>query len=387
MFGGYAFLYGIRKKERGFMKTVNGIFASAKIFTDDVEDYAEAQIKLLCDNEVAKGSAIRIMPDVHPGKVGVIGLTMTVGETILHGLVGIDIGCGITVTKVKQKKIEFQKLDTVIRENIPAGGSIRKKAHRFWQEFDLTRLRCFGSIHGEKAALSLGTLGGGNHFLEADRDEERCLYIAVHSGSRHLGKEVTEYYLRKGQEELRQKGVLVPYEMTVLEGRLKEDYLYDQQVVKEYAELNRKAITDELVKGMKLKALETFSSSHNYIEDGRNPILRKGAVSAYKGEQVAIPVNMRDGILLGTGMGNPDWNYSAPHGSGRILRRDQVSDHYTVSEFKREMKGIYCSCIGKGTLDEAPFAYRDLEYICRSIHDTVEITKRLTPVYSYKAGD
>ena len=369
------------------MKTVNGIFASAKIFTDDVEDYAEAQIKLLCDNEVAKDSVIRIMPDVQPGKVGVIGLTMTVGENILPGLVGIDIGCGITVTKVKQKKIEFQKLDTVIRENIPAGGFIRKKAHRFWQEFDLTRLRCFRSIHAKKAALSLGTLGGGNHFLEADRDEEGCLYLAVHSGSRHLGKEVTEYYLRKGQEEARQKGILMPYEMTVLEGRLKEDYLHDQQVVKEYAELNRKAITDELVKGMKLKVLESFSCSHNYIEDGTNPILRKGAVSAYEGEQVAVPVNMRDGILLGTGMGNPDWNYSAPHGSGRILRRDQVSDHYTVSEFKREMKGIYCSCIGKGTLDEAPFAYRDLAYICQSIRDTVEITKLLKPVYSYKAGN
>lgn len=198
---------------------------------------------------------------------------------------------------------------------------------------------------------------------------------------------MTEYYLRKGQEEARQKGILMPYEMTVLEGRLKDDYLYDQQVVKEYAELNRRAITDELVKGMKLKVLETFSCSHNYIEDGRNPILRKGAVSAYEGEQVAIPVNMRDGILLGTGMGNPDWNYSAPHGSGRILRRDQVSDLYTVSEFKREMKGIYCPCIGKGTLDEAPFAYRDIAYVRRSVMDTVEITKRLTPVYSYKAGD
>ncbi len=370
------------------MKTVNGIFASAKIFTDDVEEYAAAQIKLLCDNDVAKGSAIRIMPDVHPGKVGVIGLTMTVGERILPGLVGIDIGCGITITKVKQKKIEFQKLDTVIRENIPAGGFARKKEHRFMREFDLTRLRCFGSIHAEKAALSLGTLGGGNHFIEIDRDEEESLYIAVHSGSRHLGKEVTEYYLRKGQEELKQKGVKIPYEMTVLEGNLKEDYLHDQQVVKEYAVLNREAMTDELVKGMKWKVLETFSCSHNYTETkGDTAILRKGAVSAYKGEQVVIPVNMRDGILLGIGKGNPDWNYSAPHGSGRILRRDKVQEFYTVSDFKKEMKGIYCACIGKGTLDEAPFAYRDLAYIRQSIGDTVEIMRHLKPVYSYKAGN
>lgn len=370
------------------MKTVNGIFASAKIFTDDVEDYAAAQIKLLCDNIAAKGCVVRIMPDVHPGKVGVIGLTMTVGERLLPGLVGIDIGCGITITKVKQKKIEFQKLDTVIRENIPAGGFVRKREHRFMREFDLTRLRCFGSIHAEKAALSLGTLGSGNHFIEIDRDEEGSLYIAVHSGSRHLGKEVTEYYLRKGQEELKQKGVKIPYEITVLEGSLKEDYLHDQQVVKEYAALNREAMTDELVKGMKWKVSETFSRSHNYIETkGDTAILRKGAVSAYKGEQVVIPVNMRDGILLGIGKGNPDWNYSAPHGSGRILRRDKVQSFYTVSDFKKEMKGIYCACIGKGTLDEAPFAYRNLAYIRQAIGDTVKITKLLKPVYSYKAGN
>lgn len=238
------------------MKTVDGIFASAKIFTDDVEEYAAAQIQMLCDHEAAKGSKIRIMPDVHPGKVGVIGLTMTVGEKILPNLIGIDIGCGITITKVKQKKVEFQKLDRVIRENIPAGSFIRRTPHRFYREFDLTRLRCYGSINAKKAELSLGTLGGGNHFIELDRDGDGYLYIAIHSGSRHLGKEVTEYYLRKGQEELKRREIQLPYEMTVLEGKLKEDYLYDQQVVKEYAKLNRAAMTDELVKGMKLKVLE-----------------------------------------------------------------------------------------------------------------------------------
>ena len=370
------------------MKTVNGIFASAKIFTDDVEEYAAAQIKLLCDNESAKGSTIRVMPDVHPGKAGVIGLTMTVGEKVLPNLVGIDIGCGITITKIKQKKIEFQRFDTVIRENVPAGSLTRKKPHRFYRGFDLTRLRCYGSINERKAGLSLGTLGGGNHFIEADRDEEESLYLAVHSGSRHLGKEVTEYYLRKGQEELKHRGIRLPYEMTVLEGKFKEDYLHDQQIVKEYAALNREAITDELVKGMKLKALEVFSCSHNYIESGRGKvILRKGAVSACEGEKVAIPVNMRDGILLGTGKGNPDCNYSAPHGSGRILRRDEVQNLYTVSAFKKEMEGIYCSCIGKGTLDEAPFAYRDLGYIRQAVGDTVEIEKLLKPIYSYKCGN
>ncbi len=370
------------------MKTVNGIFASAKIFTDDVEEYAAAQVKLLCDNEAAKGSTVRVMPDVHPGKAGVIGLTMTVGEKVLPNLVGIDIGCGITIAKIKQKKIEFQRFDTVIRENVPAGSLTRKKPHRFYREFDFTRLKCYGGINERKAGLSLGTLGGGNHFIEADRDEGGSLYLAVHSGSRHLGKEVTEYYLRKGQEELKEKGIRLPYEMTVLEGKLKEDYLHDQQIVKEYAALNREVITDELIKGMKLKVLETFSCDHNYIETERDTaILRKGAVSAYEGERVAIPVNMRDGILLGTGKGNPDWNYSAPHGSGRILRRDEVQNLYTVSGFKKEMEGIYCSCIGKGTLDEAPFAYRDLGYIRQAVGDTVEIEKLLKPIYSYKSGN
>lgn len=379
-------------EKRGFMKTVNGVFASAKIFTDDVEDYAVAQIEMLCNNETAKGSKIRVMPDVHPGKVGTIGLTMTVGETILPNLVGIDIGCGITLTRLKQKKTEFQKLDTVIRENVPAGYSVRKKPHRFSMDFDFTRLRCCQSLNLEKARMSLGTLGGGNHFIELDQDEDGNMYVAIHSGSRHLGKEVTEYYLRQGQQLLKEKGISVPYEMTMLSGSLKDDYLYDQQIVQEYAALNRAVILDELVKGMKWKVQDSFSCSHNYIEmnagDSELPerVLRKGAISAKKGETVVIPINMKDGILLGIGKGNTDWNCSSPHGSGRILKRDDVKNQHTVSEFKKEMKGIYSSCIGKGTLAESPFAYRGVSQIREAVKDTVEITKRLKPVYSFKAG-
>ena len=371
-------------RERGNMEIINGIYASAKIFSETAEEYALAQIQMICDNEVSKGSTIRVMPDVHPGKVGTIGLTMTAGERILPSLVGIDIGCGITLTKLKQKKVEFQKLDTVIRENVPVGGCIRKNMHRYSQEFDFSRLRCFRSINEEKASLSLGTLGSGNHFVELDKDAEDNLYVAIHTGSRHLGKEVTEYYLRCGQTVLKEQGIQVPYELTYLTGQLKEDYLHDLQIVQDYAKLNRTVILEEIARKMKWKVLENVSICHNYIDE--SGVLRKGAISAKKGEQVIIPINMRDGILLGTGKGNPEWNYSAPHGSGRILRRDNVKDSFTVSNFKSEMKGIYCSCIGKGTLDEAPFAYRRLEEIADAIEETVEITGIIKPVYNYKAS-
>lgn len=375
------------------MKTVNGIFASAKVFADGPDAYALAQIQMICDHPASRGSKIRVMPDVHPGKVGTIGLTMTVGGSILPNLVGIDIGCGITLVRIKQKKVEFQKLDTVIRENIPAGFGIRKKIHRFYENFDTTRLYCHRHLNQDRTARRLGTLGGGNHFIELDKDSSGSLYAAVHSGSRHLGKEVTEYYLQQGQKALKEQGIQVPYELTVLDGALKEAYLHDQQIVQEYAALNRAAILDEMIKGMKWKVQETISCSHNYIEMNSKEtsfaggILRKGAVSAKKGEPVIIPVNMRDGILLGTGKGNEDWNYSAPHGSGRILRRDMVKEKYTVSDFKNEMKGIYCPCIGKETLDEAPFAYRGMEKIMEAIGDAAEITQVLKPVYSFKAGN
>ncbi len=373
------------------MKTVNGVCTSAKIFTDTIEDYALAQIRLLCDNAAFEGCKIRIMPDVHPGKVGTIGFTANIetGERlrILPNVVGIDIGCGITLAKLKQKKAEFQKLDKVIRERIPAGFLIRKEPHRFNEDFDLPVLNCAGHVNAAKTELSLGTLGGGNHFIELDQDEEGSLYLAVHSGSRRLGREVTEYYLAEGQKALKKAGLSVPYELTYLEGEMLEAYLEDVQMVQRYAKLNREAIVDELIRGMKWKIQEQTFSVHNYIEDcGDRLILRKGAVSAREGEAVMIPVNMRDGILIGRGRGNADWNFSAPHGAGRRLRREEVGKRFTVPQFKAEMKGIYCSCIGKETLDEAPFAYRDVGEIEGWIGDTVEITRRLRPVYNFKAG-
>lgn len=370
------------------MKTVNGLYTSAKIFTDTIEDYALAQIKQLCDYEAFEGCKIRVMPDVHPGKVGTIGFTAVVGEKLLPNVVGIDIGCGITIAKLKQKRMEFQKLDTVIRENIPSGYQVRKNAHRFSDESMFSDLKCSRHIHEEKAKLSLGTLGGGNHFIEIDQDQEGFLYVMIHSGSRHLGKEVTEYYLREGQKYLKAKGKNVPYELTYLEGNLRNDYVHDTQILQKYAELNRRVMLDELVRGMKCKVQEIFNFVHNYLEVSKEGlILRKGAVSARKGELVAVPINMRDGVLLGMGLGNAEWNYSAPHGAGRLIKREYVKDKFTVSDFKAQMKGIYCSCISKDTLDEAPFAYRGMNEIMEQITDTVEIYQKLLPVYNFKAGN
>lgn len=369
------------------MEIIKGKFAQAKVFADDMEDYAGAQLQMICDDPVSEGSTVRVMPDVHPGKVGTIGLTMTVGERIIPHLLGIDIGCGMTCAVVKEKRIEPQKLDKVIRECIPSGFQIRNKAHHMADGFDAERLRCHKHIHRDKAALSLGTLGGGNHFIEVDKDEEGRLYIIVHTGSRHLGKEVTDHYVDAGAKILKEKDEEVPYPMTWLEGELMENYIADVSVVQEYAQLNREIILAEILRGMKLKETEQFSSVHNYISTlGESRILRKGAISAMNGERVIIPINMRDGVLIGTGKGNSDWNESAPHGSGRSMRRDEVKNHYTVSAFKNEMKGIYCSCIGADTLDEAPFAYRPIDRLLESIKDTVEVTHILKPVYNFKAG-
>ena len=368
------------------MKTVTGIYATALIFSDRAEDYALAQIRQICDNEAFQNCKIRVMPDVHPGKVGTVGFTSTVGSRILPNIVGIDIGCGITMAKIKQKRVEFQKLDAVIREQVPTGARIRKIPHRFTERLNLEELRCFASIQTGRVKNSLGTLGGGNHFIEIDRDDRENLYAVIHTGSRHLGKEVTEYYLAKGQEQLKKEGISVPYELTYLEGKLKEDYLHDLQVVQEYVAYNREAILDELTKGMKWKITEIWNCVHNYV-DLRDGILRKGAVSAQKNEQVVIPVNMKDGILLGRGLGNPEWNYSAPHGSGRILKREEVKNHYTVSAYKKAMKGIYSSCISSETLDEAPFAYRGIQEIQEAVMDTVQIEQILKPVYNFKSQE
>ena len=374
------------------MKTIDGIYSSAKVFTDTAEYYALAQIKMLCDNEAFRNCKIRVMPDTHAGIVGPIGFTSTIKDKVLPNIIGQDIGCGVLIAQIKQKRIEFQKLDTVIRENIPTGFNIREIPHRYtigYMRAFKSKLYCRNSINTQKAELSIGTLGGGNHFIEIDKDDEGHLYISIHTGSRHLGKEVTDYYLNEGQKYLKELGISVPYELTYLEGELKDQYLHDIQLIQQYANTNRIAILSDILKYMKLDGIARYDIIHNYVDFSiyeHDPVLRKGAISAKKGEPVAIPINMKEGIILGKGLGNEDWNFSAPHGSGRLMSRKDIQSNYTVSQFKKEMKGIYCTCIDKGTLDEAPFAYRGIDELCEAIKETVEIEKILKPIYNYKAS-
>lgn len=372
------------------MEIIKGKNTSARIFSDTMESYAGIQIQNICDNDVAFGQTVCVMPDVHPGFVAPIGLSMTVGKSILPNLVGIDIGCGMTLAKItKHRGMEFKKLDSLVREKIPSGFDIRKNPHRFIERFDFSELICRKHIRMENTALSLGSVGSGNHFIEIDKSEND-FYILVHSGSRHLGKEVTDHYLNLGRKKLREWGLDIPYELTFIDGNLFDDYLHDIRMVQKFAELNRLAIIDEIVKGMKWKIDEPYSCIHNYIDfenpEINKPILRKGAVSAKKNERVVIPINMRDGVILGTGKGNAEWNYSSPHGAGRIMKREDVKKSFTVSNFKTSMKGIYSSCIGSGTLDEAPFAYRGIDEIKKAIEPTVEISEILKPVYNFKSG-
>lgn len=367
------------------MKTIKGIYAEARIFTDDAEECAEAQVKMICDNEVADGSMICMMPDIHPGKIAPIGLAMTVTDKVIPQLLGVDIGCGMTCTKLNKSNAEFQKLDRVIRENVPSGFAVRKELHHMADGFSYDELHCIGHINRKKAERSLGTLGGGNHFIELDKGLDGCMYLVVHTGSRHLGEEVAEYYTQLASRRLKEQDREVPYYMSYLEGDDKKAYLEDVQIIQRYAEWNRQIIVHEILKGMKWKAAEQFSAAHNYID--ASGILHKGSVSARNGEKVIIPANMKEGIILGTGKGNKEWNCSAPHGSGRKLKREDVKNLHTVSEFKKEMKGIYSSCVGADTLDEAPFAYRSITGIMEQIRDTVEITEVLKPVYNFKAGN
>ena len=289
------------------MITIYGKYTNAIVYTTDneqyaIDDYARSQLQMICDHPSTAGSKIRVMPDVHPGKVGTIGLTMTVGSLLLPNLVGVDIGCGMTCVKLNKSNVEFQKLDKVIRENVPAGFTIRREPHHMAGEFSYETLHCAGHINKKKAERSLGTLGGGNHFIELDRAEDGSVYLVVHTGSRHLGEEVAEYYTKLAARSLRECGGEVPYYMSYLEGENKEAYLEDVTIIQKYAQWNREIIVREILKGMKWKALDQFSVPHNYLDE--SGILRKGSISARKGESVIIPVNMRDGVLLGIGKGN-----------------------------------------------------------------------------------
>lgn len=364
---------------------IKGKVNTALCYAKVVEDEAVEQIRKMCDCECTRGSRIRIMPDVHAGKGCTIGTTMTITDKAVPNVVGVDIGCGMYTVNLGRGDIDFEKMDAAAHF-VPSGKHVWEGRQ---ERFDLLQLRCYRSLKDAKRLeRSIGTLGGGNHFIEIDRDGEGAFYLVIHSGSRHLGVEVTEYYLREGQKASQtKKQGYAPYDLTCLEGELLGQYLHDLEIVQEFAGLNREAMVDEIVRGMKWKVLDSYTCIHNYIDFSADvPLLRKGAISAKAGEPVVIPINMRDGIILGKGLGNEDWNCSAPHGSGRIYRRSEVKEHHTVSEFRRAMEGIYSICINKDTLDESPFAYRSIEDMLKVVGDTVAVDKVIRPVYNFKAG-
>ena len=411
--------YALRAARKGKnMIELNGKYNSAKVFTEVIEADAVAQIIAFCSQPMSAGQKIRIMPDVHAGAGCTIGTTMTITDKVIPNLVGVDIGCGMETVRLKEKHIELQKLDKLIYARIPSGFAIREAPHRYAEKIDLSELFCAKHIDILRAEKSIGTLGGGNHFIEADKGADGSIYIVIHSGSRHLGVEVARYYQNEAyrrlnkssdkevneliarlkaegkqkqiQTELRKlentKTTDIPKHLAYCEGELFEQYIHDMKIVQQFAMLNRQAMMDEIIKGMHLHVEEQFTTVHNYI-DTDEMILRKGAVSAKAGEKLLIPINMRDGSLICTGRGNPDWNCSAPHGAGRLMSRSQAKQSFTVSEFKKQMDGIYTTSVNAQTLDECPMAYKSMSDIVDNIGDTVEINEAIKPVYNFKAGE
>jgi len=396
---------------------VKGRYNKAKIFTDIVEKDAVGQIRSLCNDAAFKGVKIRVMPDVHAGAGCTIGTTMTIRDKVVPNMVGVDIGCGMELAELKEKEIDFKKLDEVIHERIPAGMSRRNFKHEYAERIDLSKLKCFRHVNSGLAYLSIGTLGGGNHFIEVDRDDEGKCYLVVHSGSRHLGVEVAGYYQREAYKNLcgssnaqiremierlkaegkaeriseeitarKAKQPAINPETAYVSGELFYDYLHDMEIVQKFATINRNSMVDEIVQSMGFTVTDRFTTVHNYV-DTKAMILRKGAVSAKKRERLLIPINMRDGSLICVGKGKRDWNYSAPHGAGRALSRTKAFATLTVEEFEREMKGIYSTSVCRSTLDESPMAYKKLEDIVSRIAPTVKIVKRILPVYNFKAKE
>lgn len=400
---------------------ITGKNGTAKIFTDLVEDAAIKQIKTLMDQEFVYESNVRIMPDVHAGAGCTIGTTMTIRDKCCPNLVGVDIGCGMLTTRLGNAPVNLEELDRVIREYIPSGFNVRKDRHYYTKYVHIDDLICKDHVDLERAYLSLGTLGGGNHFIEVDVDDCGMLYLVIHSGSRHLGKEVAEHYQRLAEDQVRgvdadsikklienlkaegrhseieteiKKAKMaisdIPKDLAYVSGKLFYDYIHDMQIVQEFAHYNRIAMTAEIFINMELdnRIYDSFETVHNYIDtnNAHGLILRKGAVSAMAGERLLIPMNMRDGSLICVGKGNHDWNYSAPHGAGRLMSRAQARKRFTVKEFAESMNGIYTTSVGNETLDECPMAYKPMDSIINNIGQTVEIEKIIRPIYNFKAG-
>ncbi len=399
------------------MIRIEGKHNVALCYAGILEDEAAEQIRAVCDQAAFADSRIRIMPDVHAGKGCTIGTTMTIRDKIVPGMVGVDIGCGMETVRLREKEIDFARLDAVIREYIPAGRNVRGSEHPLNARVNLEELRCAEAVDLHRARLSIGSLGGGNHFIEVDRDDGGNLYLVIHSGSRNLGQQVATHYQRAAWAELnrqarstkdlvaqmkaegREKEISqmladyrrsaqpdIPKDLAYVEGQLFDDYIHDMRITQLFATLNRKAMVDVILEKMGLHAVEQFTTIHNYI-DTEHMILRKGSVSAMAGEKLLIPINMRDGSLICIGRGNEEWNCSAPHGAGRLMSRSKAVQTLSMDDYRREMDGIFTTSVAEGTLDESPMAYKPLEEIVAQIGPTAEIVCRIVPVYNFKAGE
>ena len=402
---------------------LKGKHGKAKVFTDIIEDGAREQIEKLLDQDFIEGSDVRIMPDVHQGMGCVIGFTADMKDKVIPNIVGVDIGCGVITVELGDREIDLSKLDDIVNKKIPSGSSVHggRKV-----KFDkLEDLKIFRELKDtRRLERSIGTLGGGNHFVEVGKDSKDNKYLMIHSGSRNLGTQVArfyqnlaidlwsgkeEYFIRKDEiiEKFKEKGKKkqikkalkelkaeyadlkpdYPKDLCYLTGDYREQYLHDMKICQEYASLNRQTMAEIILNHLFQKKLEDFlwfETVHNYI-DFRDNIIRKGAIASYEDEKLLIPINMRDGSIIGRGKGNPDWNYSAPHGAGRILSRTEAKEKLSLEDFKSSMEGIYSTSVSKKTLDESPDAYKSIESILDSLDETVDVIDVIKPIYNYKA--
>lgn len=401
-----------RKKMTEIIRNNGG--EPVKVFAKTFEEEAYKQIKTLSEYEPYRDSIIRIMPDAHAGKGCTVGTTMTLNGKVTPNLVGVDIGCGMLAVNLGKdiSEDDVVRLDEVINKFVPSGFNIHSQP---WANFDkLSELLCFNSIDSHRAILSLGSLGGGNHFIELDKADNGDFILVIHSGSRNLGLQVCNFYQELAYKKLssiqssvtelvkqlkaegREKEIeteikklkkpTVSKELAHLEGEDFKNYIHDMEIVQEYAVLNRRTIANIILQKMKWKEIDSFETIHNYI-DTKNMILRKGSVSAQKGERLIIPINMRDGSLICIGKGNPDWNYSAPHGAGRLMSRAKAKEILSMDEYKDTMAEIYSTSVNKNTLDEAPMAYKPIDEIIECIEPTVDIVQIIKPIYNFKASE
>ena len=397
---------------------IKGKVATAIAYANVIEDAAIEQIRRMCDYAFTEGSKIRIMPDVHAGKGCTIGTTMTIHDKAVPNVVGVDIGCGMYTVCLLETEIDFEHLDDAAHY-VPSGMNVWEGRK---ESFDLEALRCYRELKDAKRLQrSLGTLGGGNHFIEVDRASDGTLYLVINTGSRNLGKQVAEYYqhlaveLNQGREEYfkkrdaliaeykaagrrkeiqaalkalhwADKPLSVPEDLCFLYGEYLENYLHDVEICQRFARRNRELIAQILLERAGLTGADGFHTIHNYI-DTDEMILRKGAIAAHKGEKVLIPINMRDGSVLAIGRGNLEWNYSAPHGAGRLMSRGAARETLSMEAYTEAMKGIYTTSVNPSTIDEAPMAYKSLEDIIDVIRDSVDVVDIMKPIYNFKASD